>query len=247
MRRNRGIIYAPKVCEVCEYEYVPTSGRQLVCESTACRNELERRRVVRKLEVRRERVGRPLEKQCEWAECTEIFALSPTGVRPKYCVSHRKEIVAPKAQAATKKWRLQTIDVACRYQDCANLQHPAGRGWCYFHYPILSMHGLDADGWWVFYENQDGVCPVCSMPLFDGRTIAVDHDHSTAPSSRHDVEHVRGLLHAVPCNSAVLGGIETAIRNGWFLNALLYIKYPLPESNRHSTAAGHQDCSEQPL
>lgn len=233
MRRNRGVVYTPKECEVCDNEYVPTSGRQLVCDAEPCRAELARRRVERKCDFRRERTGRPTEKSCEWDGCEVVFPLSATGKLPQYCPDHRKESAAPRAKEAMAKWRQKTIDVECRYQGCENLQHPSAQGWCYFHYPILSMHGLSADEWWGFYERQGGVCPICLEQLFDGRTIAVDHDHTLAPGPRHDLEHVRGLLHANPCNNVVLGGIETAIANGWFERSLRFIhfEYPPSESN----------------
>jgi hypothetical protein len=193
---------------------------------------MERARVARKIQARRDRVQRPTEKACEWDECPVVFPLASTGVRPKYCPEHRKMDVAPRAQAATIKWRQQTLSVECEHPICGNLQHPSGQGWCYFHYPILSVHGLNAKGWWRFYNEQNGICPVCLLPLLDGRTIAVDHDHVTSGSNtRHDVEHVRGLLHAAPCNGVIVGGIETAIRNGWLDNVWRYIKFLPSESN----------------
>lgn len=231
MRRNRGVVYNPKQCEVCGDDYVPTSGRQRCCTKSGCRNQLERVRLARKTDARRNRVDRPTEKQCEWEDCPTVFILATTGVIPQHCPKHRKERKAPGARAAITKWRLQTINVQCLYRNCTNPQHPSGQGWCFFHYPILSMHGLSAEGWWAYYEDQKGLCPVCLEVLFDGRTIVIDHDHKLAPSPRHDVEHVRGLLHAQPCNSIVVGGIETAIANGWFTRTLTFIKYPPPESN----------------
>ena len=231
MRRNRGTTYTPKTCEVCGDEYTPTSGRQRSCTKSGCRTQMERERIDRKNDARRTRVQRPVDKLCEWDGCETVFAIAYTGVIPQHCFKHRKEFIAPRQRSATVKWRLQTIDAQCQYPNCNNLQHPGGQGWCYFHYPILSMHGLGALGWWAYYNAQNGLCPICLEPLLDGRTIAIDHDHKLAPGPRHDVEHVRGLLHSAPCNGVVLGGIETAIANGWFERALNFIKYPLSESD----------------
>ncbi len=231
MRRNRGVVYSPKECLFCGEEYVPTSGRQKACPSEPCQKALEKEYRSRQGDRYREANPRPTETQCEWDGCDEIFPVSWTGVIPRFCPEHRKAHVAPRAQAAVAKWRQKTIGVPCRYRECKNLQHPSGRGWCHYHYPILSMHGLSADGWWRFYDEQNGLCPICSTPLFDGRVVAVDHDHSEAPTARHDVEHVRGLLHASPCNGMIVGGIETAIRNNWLDNVFRYIEYPLPESD----------------
>jgi hypothetical protein len=231
MRRNRGILYAPKVCQHCQAEYVPTSGRQLFCERSDCKRECQRQRLERKRLLYQARVQRPTQKTCEWAGCSESFPVKSTGLIPTLCPTHRRVKIAPQAQAATAAWRARTLDQPCRFPGCENLQHPSARGWCHYHYPILSMHGVGADEWWGFYEQQGGRCPVCQGALSDGRVIAVDHDHTSAPQTRHDLEHVRGLLHAAPCNSVIVGGLETAIRNGWLPNVLRYIAYPLPESN----------------
>lgn len=231
-RRNRGVVYRLKVCEICGDEYVPTSGRQRACSKESCRQSLAKSFNSRRVDVYAEKHPRITEKQCEWpAGCETIFSVASTGVIPDHCNEHKKARRSPGAKAATEKWRLQTINIECRFWNCRNLQHPSGCGWCFFHYPILSMHGLTADDWWEFYEFQNGVCVICQGPLCDGRIIAVDHDHDLAPSARHDKEHVRGLLHAAPCNSIVVGGIETAIANGWYERVLTYIKFPPSESN----------------
>lgn len=196
-----------------------------------CRDALERLRLDRKIAAYAKNNPRITEKLCEWDGCPIIFPIASTGVIPPYCPQHKRTNVAPKARAATAAWRLKTIEAQCQYWNCQNLQHPSAQGWCHFHYPILSMHGLSSDHWWKIFDAQDGLCPICLQTLKDGRPIAVDHDHALAPTSRHDREHVRGLLHMAPCNSIVVGGIETAIANGWLERAMAFIKYPPSESN----------------
>jgi len=230
-RRNRGVIYSPKICTVCGDSYIPTSGRQIACTKQTCQDALTVIRAERRAIRYAEQNPRITEKQCEWNACPVIFAVASTGVIPQHCDEHRKERNAPGARAAMVKWREQTLDTQCRYWNCERLQHPSAQGWCYFHYPILSMHNLSADAWWEFHDAQNGLCPICLESLFDGRVIAIDHDHALTPGPRHDAEHTRGLLHANPCNNVVLGGIETAIANGWLERALVFIKFPPSESN----------------
>jgi hypothetical protein len=156
-----------------------------------------------------------------------MIPVSWTGVLPKYCPPHYQQSIAPKAQAANSEWRLKTIDIQCSHPICENLQHPSAHGWCHYHYTIWTVHNLDAEGWWTFYNDQNGRCPICGATLLNGTIIAIDHDHVAQPKARHKKEHARGLLHAAPCNGLILGGIETAIANGWFENALRYIHFDL--------------------
>jgi len=221
-------LYVSRTCVHCGNEYTPTSGRQQVCGSDECHAWKMRNYPSRKNGRYVKRGVRPIKKRCEWLDCPVVFAVGPTGLVPRYCDEHIQESVKPAAIAARKQWSRRTLPVPCRFRDCDQLQHPSARGWCHKHYPIWSVHGVDAEKWWEMFEAQQGLCPICHMELFDGgRTIVVDHDHKTAPQTRHTVEHVRGLLHAAPCNGMILGGIETAIANGWWWNVVDYLKTDL--------------------
>lgn len=214
------IYYAPKCCIACGEEFVPTSGRQVACTHPACKRVATN---LRRKQRRAAAAGRPSEKPCEWPSCEVWFPVSWTGVLPKFCPEHYRRSIASRQQRATEEWRNRTLDIPCRYPECVRLQHPSAQGWCHYHYPILSVHDLGADEWWAFFDKQEGLCPICCESLLDGRKIVVDHDHEAAPSNRHKKEHARGLLHAAPCNSVIVGGIETAMRNGWLENAFRYI------------------------
>ena len=216
-------VYTSKVCEHCGEEYTPTSGRQRVCQKSECQTWKARNYPSRKNGHYVKRGVRPVRKKCEWPDCQELFDVAATGVIPKFCAEHQREFDNDYSRVARREWEGRTLDVECRYPDCTRLQHRKGQGWCYKHYTILSVHGVNADKWWEMFEDQDGLCPVCRLPLFDGRVVVVDHDHAGTDGPRHTVEHVRGLLHDAPCNGMILGGIETAIVNGWFDNALRYI------------------------
>ena len=216
-------IYVPKTCIHCHDEYVPTSGRQIACHKDECRLWITRNHPSRKNGRYVKRGERPTRKRCEWSDCPVVFVVALTGLVPRYCEEHMREAVKPGAIASRQQWSKRTLNEVCRFNECGDLQHPSGRGWCHKHYPIWSVHGVTADKWWSMYTDQGGVCAICDEPLF-GRIIVVDHDHTSAPPGpRHGVEHVRGLLHSAPCNGLILGGIETAIRNGWMQNVLRYI------------------------
>ncbi len=230
-RTNYGAIYEPKECAHCGESYIPTSGRQQVCQKDECRNWKARNYPSRKNGRYVKRGVRPERKKCEWPDCDIIFDVAAMGLVPKTCAEHTREAANATSIVKRSAWSLKTIDAVCGFRFCENLQHPIGRGWCYRHYPIWSVHGVTAEKWWHLFADQNGVCPVCAQDLFDGRVIVVDHDHALAVGPRHTVDHVRGLLHDAPCNGMILGGIETAIENGWFENALDYIQFPRQESN----------------
>lgn len=224
-------LFMAKTCVHCQEEYTPTSGRQQVCQKAECRAWKKRNYPSRKNGRYVKSGERPVRKKCDWLDCPEVFDVGATGLVPPHCEIHTREVSNAYSIESRKNWSRRTLDIPCRYPDCEFLQHPKASGWCHKHYPIWSVHGVNADKWWAMFDEQDGICPICEAPLFDGRVVVVDHDHTNTVGPRHTVEHVRGLLHSAPCNGMILGGIETAIANGWFENAMRYIKVPWQESN----------------
>ena len=61
-------------------------------------------------------------------------------------------------------------------------------------------------------DQQNGVCPICRLPLKSEQRIIIDHNHKTG--------HVRGILHQ-KCNT-ILGYIEK--NPTIFVSAGLYLK-----------------------
>src|ERR1039458_9319085 len=188
--------FLPKICIHCHESYIPTSGRQLVCQQEECRRWKTRNYPSRKNGRYFKRGERPTQKKCEWEDCRTTLNVRSTGLVPKYCDEHQQRADNIYSIKARKEWSRRTIDVECVYPDCVELQHPRATGWCYKHYPIWSVHGVDGDKWWEMFNVQNGLCPICEQLLFDGRIVVIDHDHKKTSSPRHTVEHVRGLLHS---------------------------------------------------
>lgn len=65
----------------------------------------------------------------------------------------------------------------------------------------LKKYGLTPDQYDAMHERQGGRCAVCSGENYDGRALAVDHDHTTG--------EVRDLL-CVKCNAS-LGQVNDSI------------------------------------
>lgn len=216
-----GPVYAEKACQYCGKAFTPTSGRQHTCTAPECRRQQRQRLQQRQRNLYGEKNPRPAEKQCEWDGCETVFVVPWTGSVPAWCEKHRREHSLPKMRANRVRWTQRTLNESCRMIDCENPQHPASHGWCFKHYPIWDVHGVSADFWWEMFDKQGGVCPICKEALTNETIIAIDHD-PLAPR-RHTVAHVRGLLHATPCNNVILGGIEIALQQGLMQNVLEYI------------------------
>lgn len=61
-------------------------------------------------------------------------------------------------------------------------------------YKRLRKFGVSREQYVEMHDAQQGVCAICGRPCPTGRSLAVDHDHSTG--------RVRGLL-CMPCNTAI--------------------------------------------
>ena len=86
---------------------------------------------------------------------------------------------------------------------------------------LRQAHGIALEDYEVWYNNQNGVCYLCHNPSMDGRSLAVDHDHTT--------NEIRGLLDRT-CNTT-LGIIE---KRGpeWIANVVKYLHWE-DEVKRH--------------
>ena len=71
----------------------------------------------------------------------------------------------------------------------------------------LQLYGLSLDDIAQMVEEQDGLCPLCKLPIEDkkyGRSV--DHNHKCCPGRKSCGKCVRGILH-MGCNKN-LGVIE---------------------------------------
>ena len=88
------------------------------------------------------------------------------------------------------------LDASCK--ECKRVWYKRDRRWGH----LRERYGLTKEQYEQMYENQQGLCGICSLP-FD--VLAVDHCHETGK--------IRGLL-CKPCNSALglLGDKQETIK-----------------------------------
>ncbi len=58
---------------------------------------------------------------------------------------------------------------------------------------LKHKYNLSYEDWLALYEAQNGLCPICSMPV-DIRS-AIDHDHDCCGAASSCGQCVRGILH----------------------------------------------------
>jgi hypothetical protein len=66
---------------------------------------------------------------------------------------------------------------------------------------LKKTHGMEPAQWWAMWEEQDGKCYICDIPLPEDRSnVSIDHDHSCC-GDRNSCRYCRrGLTHQ-RCNT----------------------------------------------
>lgn len=91
--------------------------------------------------------------------------------------------------------------ITCADPVCTN--SPSASRWCIRCSQLWSLYRLTATEYKQILDNQAGVCGLCGKtPDQEGKSLAVDHDHSCCPGNRSCGACIRGLL-CTRCNLAV--------------------------------------------
>lgn len=118
---------------------------------------------------------------CEREGCDIVFNVGQSGNKKKFCSDRCQRLATPK----------QVKDFGKR------------------RWHLASVYGLSTEGYDKMFEEQGGICAICSLPPTEDKRLAVDHSHSTGK--------VRGLL-CSSCNSA----LDSLGDNIWSVLAYLY-------------------------
>ena len=96
----------------------------------------------------------------------------------------------PCSGVISKEWASKNKEKRRKAVRDFRIRHPkANRG-----YELKRVYGISLEAYERMFREQNGACKICGKQNLDGRTLSVDHDHSTGT--------VRGLL-CIKCNSGI--------------------------------------------
>lgn len=125
------------------------------------------------------------------------------ATRQAYRAKHREKLLTQ-----TRDWRAKNKERVRAQAKTNRLKNPEkikARHRAYYygnHEKVLASnrrynlkkHGLGPVSYDALLASQNGVCAICEKPPNQGRTLAIDHDHSCCPKDRSCERCVRGLL-----------------------------------------------------
>ena len=100
----------------------------------------------------------------------------------------------PCACANTRAWYRAHREERCAYQRQYGRSNRTRLGVESYNRHLKSLYGITSEDYDRMYQEQKGLCALCSRSSTSGRHLDVDHDHTTGK--------VRGLL-CVGCNRFV--------------------------------------------